>query len=656
MEFADDDAALGNTSKSTHGSAASWRPRVRRLARAEAVFDGRGKRDAGRTPSSTVAAPRRTLYWRPPVARAAAVLAGLAALLIICAALFVRGQLPRDEGQARDVKPRVEPPPAQAAGALSPTVEAVSGVVWLVDGSGRTPARVGQAVRPEQTVRTEGGGSSASLTFADQTRLQLGAFTGVGFTDRSRTGAGRAGDAGSGGAGRRVLVESGTVVADVSPPPAGAAPMRVITPHAEVVVVGTVFNVTCAPQATHVSLDRGSVRVTRKSGGDTLDVRQGQCVIAGPANVPFGVVPAPRVLREPLFAVRDLLVGAAAVAPAGDRLAVADVNGTVRVLDELGTAVADLGPASQEATALAWSTDGSRLVVATRGRKVTAFDAKTWRALPWVGHVGSNVWSLAYSSDGTRLLAAGGDDPLHLDEVKVRDAGAGEPAADWNPPAGTRGVALSTDGRVIAAGTADGEVVGWDVATRQERFRLRAQPRGSEVSCVAFSPDGALLAAGGADVNIRLWSLSATGVPRERLTLRGHPREVRSLLFFADGQRLASGAHDDTVRVWDTATGRELAVLIGHRSTVLDLSASLDGRRLATGARERLSQLWDLSQIAVSRPVRTTVSNATRLPRIQRDGRTMGFHRSAPSDVASAAGAAYDARERYPASPGLTQR
>ncbi len=68
------------------------------------------------------------------------------------------------------------------------------------------------------------------------------------------------------------------------------------------------------------------------------------------------------------------------------------------------------------------------------------------------------------------------------------------------------------------------------------------------VHSVAFSSDGGLLASGSADRTIKLWEV-ATG--REVRTLTGHTDTVLSVAFSPDGRLLASGSYDKTIKLWD---------------------------------------------------------------------------------------------------------
>jgi WD40 repeat protein len=96
----------------------------------------------------------------------------------------------------------------------------------------------------------------------------------------------------------------------------------------------------------------------------------------------------------------------------------------------------------------------------------------------------------------------------------------------------------------------------WDV-TQPEVQRKFAVPRPSRFvpDRVALSADGKLIAAGGRDGTIKLWE-AATG--RELFTLPGHKRGVWDLAFNPDGSVLASAGADADIKLWSVTTGKEL--------------------------------------------------------------------------------------------------
>jgi hypothetical protein len=85
-----------------------------------------------------------------------------------------------------------------------------------------------------------------------------------------------------------------------------------------------------------------------------------------------------------------------------------------------------------------------------------------------------------------------------------------------------------------------------ETLTGQERCQI-AVPR---ATAAAYAPDGRLLAVGTAGGDVHILRL-ATG--RELGRLRGHRGAVRALAFSGDGRRLYSGGADSTVVAWDAA-------------------------------------------------------------------------------------------------------
>ncbi len=156
-------------------------------------------------------------------------------------------------------------------------------------------------------------------------------------------------------------------------------------------------------------------------------------------------------------------------------------------------------------------------------------------------------------------------------------------------PRGAHTVCFSPDGKTLASGGADGDVVLWDVATGEKVNEFGRHP--DPVTCVAFSPDGALLAVGGYRSFVCLWEIKTDQLVRK---LEGHEDRVTSVSFSPDGALLVTGGITrwveevqrsyinfgpaDIVRLWDVKTGKELRKFSGRGSVV---AFSPDGKLVA---------------------------------------------------------------------------
>ena len=99
----------------------------------------------------------------------------------------------------------------------------------------------------------------------------------------------------------------------------------------------------------------------------------------------------------------------------------------------------------------------------------------------------------------------------------------------------------------------------WDVRTRRETSKLN--PRAGLFSSIALSGDGRRLAAGATDGRITIWDVVSH---QELVLLEGHKDEVFQLAFTPDGDHLVS-ASKDQLRVWRAASWAETDSLNNSR-------------------------------------------------------------------------------------------
>jgi transcriptional regulator with XRE-family HTH domain len=158
--------------------------------------------------------------------------------------------------------------------------------------------------------------------------------------------------------------------------------------------------------------------------------------------------------------------------------------------------------------------------------------------------------------------------------------------------ANVNAVVFSPDGRTLAAGTGDGAVALWDVATRQKTAELVGP---DQVTSLAFSPDGKTVAGGSPDGTVWLWNAVTQVAIGSRLS-NGHA-SVNSVAFSADGKTLASGSNDGSVRLWDVATRQPAGTSLGNGRTggINTVAFSPDDKTLAAGSNDGSVRLWGVA-------------------------------------------------------------
>ena len=156
---------------------------------------------------------------------------------------------------------------------------------------------------------------------------------------------------------------------------------------------------------------------------------------------------------------------------------------------------------------------------------------------------GGWVTKVRFSPDGRYLAAISADG-----KVFVWPSDNTRPLAVISVPgmAGDRNIMdFSPDGSILAVGEAM-QIGLWRIP---EAEPFKTLPLGGE-TLIAFriSPDGRLLASGLADGNILLWQIPAGKLLQ---TLRGGSEGISSLDFSADGLLLLSASRDGTIHTWN---------------------------------------------------------------------------------------------------------
>jgi WD40 repeat protein/DNA-binding SARP family transcriptional activator len=325
--------------------------------------------------------------------------------------------------------------------------------------------------------------------------------------------------------------------------------------------------------------------------------------VATRGNLLAALLRVPRGSLGVLPDVRDNAIYGIALSPRGDRIAIGDHVGEVRLFDprtrrELASYRLQQGLVQR----LAFSPDGATLAVAGQepeteppGALIDLLDARTLErrqriVLPPPPGGGFAGASPVFTADGrgltvvqTPLSRPGAQSVYRVD----LDAGAvaGRP---FRHPGGTPDPAYSSDRRRLFV-TSEPEDVTYELATADLRVIAR-HPAGG--SAVALHPDEDLLAVGAEDGSMRFLDLPSGRVHR----LAGkHAAEISAMAFSADGRTLVSGDSRGGLIAWDVEHRVLRERLKGHAAEVSTLVTTPDGRTAITaGSIDGKVAFWGL--------------------------------------------------------------
>ncbi|HLG38472.1 MAG TPA: hypothetical protein VI461_02350, partial [Chitinophagaceae bacterium] len=130
---------------------------------------------------------------------------------------------------------------------------------------------------------------------------------------------------------------------------------------------------------------------------------------------------------------------------------------------------------------------------------------------------------------------------------------------------------------------------GWEwqlLHARMDRSVQTLRGHNKSVAGIAVSTDGKYLATGSADSSIIIWDAD-NYLPVKQIT--GHKGQVTTLSFSPDGKTLLSGSTDKTLRLWNITEGKEIRNYnTEFRQGIYQSVFSADGKNIAACS-------WELS-------------------------------------------------------------
>jgi WD40 repeat protein len=295
---------------------------------------------------------------------------------------------------------------------------------------------------------------------------------------------------------------------------------------------------------------------------------------------------------DPLEARGDSANGWA-FTPDGRRAVVASGDRSVRYYDVEGRRdVKRLVGHTASVWAVALSADGRHAASGGMDGTARVWDLSTGLAAATYADHTSLVSAVAFAPDGKWVVSGSFDG-----SVAYWQAGTGREG--WRVETLGLVTALAVDprGRYVAVATASALVL----LDRLDGHELkRYGPFAAPLSAVAVSPNGKWLAAGSDAGVVRVWLV---GEDKARFTLTGHEGGVRSVALKDGGRWVLTGGADRTLRLWDTAAAKQtLPVFRKHGAGVTGVAFLDNGTQTVSGDRELTVLPWKIDRFLGAAP------------------------------------------------------
>ncbi len=293
--------------------------------------------------------------------------------------------------------------------------------------------------------------------------------------------------------------------------------------------------------------------------------------------------------------------------------------------------------------ALAFSPDGKSLAVSgSREVLIHSLDGAGVGAMPRrLPGLADRILSLAFSKDGSTLIASGGT-PARFGEIQIWDVAAGKLRRSITTTGDTVfGMALAPDGSKIAVGCTDNTVRILETSSGKEIFKIGNHE--NWVLGTVFGVDGNRIVSVGRDRAAKLTDASSGAFLENVNLLRGelaaiarHPSKdlvvvggedrtpyvymmdrpknmkiaddttlvrklerqdgaIAALAWSPDGSRIAVGGRSPEITIYDADSGERVSACKGHTAGIYTIAFSPDGQTLAAGGFDGQVRLCQVS-------------------------------------------------------------
>ncbi|GFR51846.1 hypothetical protein Agub_g14313 [Astrephomene gubernaculifera] len=248
-----------------------------------------------------------------------------------------------------------------------------------------------------------------------------------------------------------------------------------------------------------------------------------------------------------------------------------------------------------EMTTVTISPCGAKLYVCSKANDTHVFDYNTgekYMQFKCIEDTGYNMLCLAASRDG-KMLASG----TKNGQIVVFDSGSGDVIARLSGHAKlVNCVVFTNDCKRLVSCSYDKTLKVFDLETQAVLATLGGH--NDEVNYVALSPDGTRIASCADDGKILVHNLYNLKLTNPVTTLHHKTARLNRVAWRPDGAQIAATCNDKTIQLFNVESGKCTAVLKGHTGDVTRVGYHPSGSLLASGCTEGRLHLWSVEAAA----------------------------------------------------------
>lgn len=274
--------------------------------------------------------------------------------------------------------------------------------------------------------------------------------------------------------------------------------------------------------------------------------------------------------------------------------------------------------------ALAFSVDGKALSAASQSGEVLTWPLTNTTVASDGAQVLQDFAQAVFSPTSGRMAGISAEGSL---QVRSMDAPE-EVSIDLELPAEAQRLALSPDGRWVAAATVDDSMTLWNLADPEAPATIDAA---GGVLRLLFSPDNQWLAALTRDNAVLLQDLRRPAAAGVRLA--GHEGTIEDVSFSTDGKALITASADGTVRMWPLPSSISEPIVLPAQGGQANVVAIDPNWRWAAASSADGLELWNLAHPDQAPILLTGYAGTIQAVTFSADGRRLAAVAASPDEA-----------------------